>query len=113
LLYLAVGFFINRLSLAPIACPENPDLPVPPREAHRYDGIPDPTETEVALLATAMTEVFSNYAQRIEKRMLGKLEPDTMLGPVDLVLCGVPFKVGYWIVFCMYMLPYFCMAKKA
>jgi hypothetical protein len=42
-----------------------------------------------------MTEVFRDHAQRIEKRMLRKLEPDAMLGPVDLILCSIPFEVGH------------------
>src|SRR6202035_5360734 len=60
LLYLTVGFFINRLSFSPVARPENPDLLVAPCEAHRHDGAIDPSETEITLLAAAMIEVFSD-----------------------------------------------------
>src|SRR6267143_109431 len=55
LLYLTVGFFINRLSFPPIAGSENPYLLVSPCEAHRHNGAPDPSETVVPLLAATMT----------------------------------------------------------
>ncbi len=73
--------------------PENPDLLASPCEAHGHDGALDPAETEVALLVTAMIEVFSDHAQRIPKRMLGKLESDAMLGSIDPVFCSVPFEI--------------------
>src|SRR5882762_3500627 len=95
LLYLTVGFFIDRRSFPPIASPENPDLLVSPREAHCHDGALDPTETEIALFATTMTEVFGDHAQRNQKRMLRKLEPDAMLDPIGPVLRSVPFEIGH------------------
>ena len=57
-----------------------------------------------------MTEVFGNHAQRIEKRMLGKLEPDAMLGTVDVGLRGVPYSK---LDIDMYILPYFYMGAVA
>src|SRR6266853_2776180 len=54
LLYLTVGFFIDRFSFPPVAVSENPDLFVSPCEAHRDNGALDPSETVVALLAAAM-----------------------------------------------------------
>jgi hypothetical protein len=90
--YLTVGFFIDCFSFPPVAGPENPDLFVSPREAHRHNGALDPAETEVALFATAMIEIFSDHAKRVQKRMLGELEPDAMLGPIDPVFSGVPFE---------------------
>jgi hypothetical protein len=95
LLYFTVGFFIDRLSFPPIAGSENPDLLVSPCEPNRHDGALDPAETEVACLATAMIEVSSDHAQRVQKRVLGKLEPDAMLDPIDLVFRGVPFKIAH------------------
>jgi hypothetical protein len=68
---------------------------VPHCEAHRHNGAFDPAETEVALFAPAMTEVFSDHAKRIQKRLLSKLEPDAMLGPIDPVFRGVPLKIGH------------------
>src|SRR6202035_1470595 len=95
LLYLTVGFFIDRPSFPPVAGPENPDLPVAPCESHRHDGALDPAETEIALLVAAMIEVFGDHAQRVQKRMLGQLEPDAMLGPIDPVFRCVPFEIGH------------------
>src|SRR6266404_8434462 len=79
--YLTVGFFIDCLSFPPVAGPENPDLFVSPREAHRHNSALNPAETEVALLAPAMIEVFSDHAKRVQKRVLGKLEPDAHAWP--------------------------------
>src|SRR6266853_7004267 len=70
LLYLTVGFFIDRFSFPPIARSENPDPLIAPREAHRHDAAFDPAETEIAPFATAMIEVFGDHAQRIQKRIL-------------------------------------------
>ena len=42
-----------------------------------------------------MIEVFSDHAKRGQKRMLSKLEPDAMLGPIDPVFRGVPLKIGH------------------
>src|SRR6266849_2948032 len=95
LLYLTVGFFIDRLSFPPVTGTENPDPLVPPCEAHRHNSALDPAETEVALFAPAMIEVFSDHAKQVQKRMLGKLEPNAMLGPIDPVFRGVPFKIGH------------------
>src|SRR5258708_3135102 len=95
LLYLTAGFFIDRLSFPPVTGPENPDLLVSPRKAHRYDGALDPANTEVALLLAAMIEVFGDHAQRVQKRMLSELKPDAMLGPIGLVLGSVPFEIGH------------------
>src|SRR5271163_2395788 len=75
LLYSTVGFFINRLSFPPIPSPKNPDPLVSPRKAHRHDGALDLTKTEVAPLIAAMIDVLGDHTQRIEKCMLGNLEP--------------------------------------
>jgi hypothetical protein len=61
LLYLTVGFFIDRLSFPPIAGPENPDLLVSPRKAYRDNGTLDSTETEEPLLAAAMIDIFCDH----------------------------------------------------
>src|ERR1700722_7044207 len=56
LLYLRVGFFIDRLSFPPVARPKNPDLFISPCETHRHDGSFDPAETIVARLVPAVVE---------------------------------------------------------
>src|ERR1043166_5082060 len=82
LLYLTVGFFIDRPSFPPVAGTENPDLAVPPGKAHRHDPIVDPAEAVVSLLAITVIEVFRDHAPRILKRELGQFEPDAVLGLV-------------------------------
>ena len=42
-----------------------------------------------------MIEVFSDHAKRVQKRTLGKLEPDAMLGPINPVFSGIPFEIGH------------------
>jgi hypothetical protein len=86
--------------------PENPDLLVSPCEAHGHDGTLDPAETEVALFPAAMIEVFSDHAQRVPKRMLGKLESDTMLGSIDPVFRSVPFEIGASVSHHLVCIPY-------
>src|SRR6202035_5223748 len=54
LLYLSVGFFIDRLSFPPVARPENPDLFVSPCETHCHDGALDLAETVVARFVAAV-----------------------------------------------------------
>jgi hypothetical protein len=67
---------------------------VSPCEAHRHDRALNPAKTEVALLRPAMIKIFSDDAQRVQKRMLGMLEPNAMLCPIGPVLCGIPLKIG-------------------
>jgi hypothetical protein len=42
-----------------------------------------------------MIEVFSDHTQRVPKRLLGKLESDTVLGSIDPVFRSVPFEIGH------------------
>ena len=71
----------------------------------------NPAETEVTLLLAAMIEIFGDHAERVQKRMLGKLEPDAMLGPINPVFRSIPFEIGHRFEPCydMYNVPYLCM----
>jgi len=42
-----------------------------------------------------MIQVFRNDAERVQKRMLSKVEPDAMLRPICPVFSCVPFEVGH------------------
>src|SRR4051794_27477067 len=95
LLYLAVGFFIDHLSLPPVTGSEYPDFPASPCEAHRHNGALDTAETEVARFGAAVAKIFGNHARPVEECLLGKLEAHAMFGLVDLVLGNVPFEIGH------------------
>src|SRR5260370_11749357 len=112
--YLSVGFFISCFSFTPVTGPEKPDLLVSPGEAHRHDGALDPAKAKVTLLLAAVIEVFGDHAQRVQKRMLGELKPDAMLGRLALSFAASHSKSGIGLepMSGMYNLPYFCMAEK-
>src|SRR5882724_419449 len=103
LLYLTVGFFIDRLSFPPVSRTKNSDPLVSPCKSHRHDSALNPTEAEVALFAAAVIEVFSNHAQRIEKRQLGEFEPDAVLCPIDSLLYGIPLEIGHRLAINLYV----------
>jgi hypothetical protein len=42
-----------------------------------------------------MVDVFGNHAQPVEKCLLSKLEPYSVLGLISPVLCGIPFEIGH------------------
>src|SRR5581483_446130 len=111
--YLAVGFLIGCPSLSPIARTKNPDLPAPPRKAHGHDRAVYPAETKITPLILSVTEVLCDHTKRIEKGMLGAIEPDAMFGSIGPVLCGIPFEIGHENGSRMYRLPYLGMAGKA
>jgi hypothetical protein len=87
---------------------------VSPREANRHNGALDTAETKVALLPAAVIEILSDHTQWVQKRMLGKFEPDAMLGPIAPVFRSVPFKIGHQPEpsLDMYEIPYFHMAEQ-
>ena len=59
-----------------------------------------------------MIEVFSDHAKRVQKRILSKLEPDDMLGPIDPVFRHSKSDIGPEPLSGMYKIPYICMAEK-
>jgi hypothetical protein len=61
---------INAFAFPPIAGTENSDAPAAICEAHGHYGACCHAEAEVAPLATAMLQVFGNYAARIEEGCL-------------------------------------------
>src|SRR4051794_14966520 len=67
LLYLTVGFFIDRLSFSPVTRAENPYLSVPQGKPHRHDRTLNLPEAKITLFRAAVIEVFGDDAPGIQK----------------------------------------------
>lgn len=83
---------IDAFALAPIACANNADYPLPISETHGENALVDAPKTVKTLLRSAMGQVASDNTSRVEKCLLSEGETDTVLTLVLLVLVRIPFE---------------------
>jgi hypothetical protein len=87
---------------------------VSPSEPHCHDGPLDLAKTEIARLTAAMIEVLSYHTQRIEKARWAISNPMPCFTRLTLSIAGSHSKSGIDLPpFCMYLLPYFYMARNS
>lgn len=69
-----IFFFINRLSLPPVACPDNPNLAGSVRESHCQYFAAGSAETEETPFCPAMLEIFGDDTLAIREGLLSGCE---------------------------------------
>jgi hypothetical protein len=90
--YLAACFFIKLLAFAPVSSADDSNAVAALDEAHRDDpalAAPDAKQTRFLF---AVSFVYRDDSERIEKSALRFREADSMFGQVERFLLRVPFE---------------------